>query len=228
MLKMRKNIIIITLLYFIMVYFKDIKYNKHIFLYHGDIYKNMKTVTYTNKNFIGLSLKFNNSNHILHDITNPYDLFDNSVDIVQSEDTLEHIEYYKLVDCINEIYRVLKPNGLFRLSLPDYDCDILYNRSLKDNIGNIYFDKLGGGNYDYNNKKVINGGHLWFPTYTNVKNLLDKTKFNNINYLHYYDNKKPILNEINYNYGYIHRTPDNDNRVKNPRRPLSLVVDLKK
>ena len=62
-----------------MVYFKDIKYNKHIFLYHGDIYKHMKTVTYTNKNFIGLSLKFNNSNHILHDITKAYDLLDNNL-----------------------------------------------------------------------------------------------------------------------------------------------------
>ena len=212
-----------------MVYFRDIKYNKNIFLYQGDIYKYMKTVTYTGINFIGLSLNFNNNNHILHDITKPYDLLDNSVDIVQSEDTLEHIEYDKLVDCINEVYRILKPNGLFRLSLPDYDCDVLYNRSLKDENGKLYFDKLGGGAYDYNNKKVINGGHLWFPTYKNVKELLDKTNFNNINYLHYYDDeKKPILKEINYKLGYIHRTPDFDPRVQNPKRPLSLVVDLRK
>lgn len=52
------------------------------------------------------------------------DLSDNSVDIYQSEDVFEHIEYQTIPSIFNEIYRVLKPNGLFRLSMPDYRCDI--------------------------------------------------------------------------------------------------------
>ena len=90
---------------------------------------------------------------------------------------MEHIEYSELKDTINELHRILKPGGLFRLSLPSYECDILYNRSIKDEKGNIIFDSLGGGSYDYLNKKVIEGGHVWFPTYTSVKHLLSSTNF---------------------------------------------------
>jgi len=159
------------------------------------------------------------------------DLYDNSVDIYQSEDVFEHIEYNELCNVINEIYRVLKPEGLFRFSMPDYRCDVLYNRSEKNEKNEIIFDPNGGGNYDYENKKVINGGHLWFPRYESVKSLLDKTKFekNKINFLHYYDeNNNPITKIIEYSKGYIHRTPDHDNRVSNPYRPMSIVVDCYK
>ena len=34
--------------------------------------------------------------------------------------------------------------------------------------------------------------------------------------------------EIDYQKGYISRTPDNDERVMNPRRPLSIVLDAYK
>ncbi len=131
---------------------------------------------------------------------------------------------------INDIYRCLKPNGLFRLSVPDYNCDNLYKRTMKDKDGNLMFDMGGGGYYDYEEKKVKGGGHVWFPTYMKVKSLLEKTKFKKINFLHYYDeNKKPVINKIDYSFGYIKRTPDNDKRVKKPfKRPLSIVVDCYK
>lgn len=209
--------------------FEDIKYKKNIFLYCGDL--QVTSLTKTGINFIGLSLHRNDRYHINHDITKKIDLLDNSVDIVQSEDVMEHIEYDLLPSCINDIYRILKPGGLFRLSMPDYCCDVLYNRSVKDKNGNIIFDAGGGGNYDEINKKVINGGHLWFPKYKLVKELIEKTNFENdkVEFLHYYDNeKKPILKNINYKMGYIRRTPDNDERVMNPRRPMSIVLDCYK
>lgn len=111
-------------------------------LYLGDLV--IQRRDYTNKNFIGLSLNKSDNFHIKHDILNKLLINDNSVDIVQSEDVMEHIEYNMLKTCINDIYRVLKPNGLFRLSLPDYKCDVLYNRSVKDCNGNIIFDEGGG------------------------------------------------------------------------------------
>ena len=131
---------------------------------------------------------------------------------------MEHIEYNILKNTINDIYRILKPGGLFRLSIPDYKCDVLYNRSEKDNNGNIIFDQGGGGEYDRVNKKVIKGGHVWFPVFSSVKLLLESSNFLNdkINYLHYYDdNNNPITNNIDYNKGFISRTPDFDDRVKN-------------
>jgi|TARA_B110000116_G_scaffold268454_1_gene282541 SAM-dependent methyltransferase len=209
--------------------FKDIINNDHIYLYCGDLSKQRRN--YTNIPFIGLSLNNNLGYHIKHDITKPFLLRDNSVDIVQSEDVMEHIEYNMLRKTINEIFRILKPGGLFRLSMPDYKCDILYNRSEKDKNGNIIFDKNGGGRYDNINKKVVLGGHVWFPNYSSVKSLLDSTNFSSskLHYLHYYDNNNnPITNKIDYSKGYISRTPDHDNRVKNPYRPMSIVVDCYK
>ena len=208
------------------MYFSDIKYKENIYLYAGDCINNISQYP-----FIGLSLQCNNNTNIQHNILNKMDLFDNSVDIYQSEDVFEHIEYDKLKDVINEIYRVLKPGGLFRLSIPDYRCDILYNRSEKNDDNKIIFDKGGGGDYDYENKKVINGGHVWFPKYELVKSLLDKTSFeqNKINFLHYYDiNNNSINKVIDYSKGYIIRTPDNDKMVNYPYRTMSIVVDCYK
>ena len=140
------------------------------------------------------------------------------------------IPFNLLKNSINEIYRILKPDGLFRLSLPDYRCDILDNRCEKDNQGNIIFDKGGGGTYDRNNNKIINGT-LWFPKYEKVLSLLESTNFNNdkIRFLHYYgENNNRILNSIDYSKGFISRTPDHDRRVQQPRRPMSIVVDCVK
>jgi predicted SAM-dependent methyltransferase len=209
--------------------FSDIYNNKTIYLYLGDIEKQRSI--YTGKEFIGLSLRRDNDMHVRHDVTKPYDLKDDSVDIVQSEDVMEHIEYAECKDCINEIYRVLKPGGLFRLSMPTYECDVLYNRSLQGRHGKIIFDPDGGGSYDYVNKKVTNGGHVWFPTYASVKEMLLSTNFkeDKINFLHYYDSENnPIIHQINYSLGFIERTPDHDIRAQNPKRPLSIVVDCRK
>ena len=53
---------------------------------------------------------------------------------------------------------------------------------------------------------------------------MEKVKF-----LHYYDiDNNPVINDIDYTKGHIHRTPDNDKRVQNPLRPMSIVVDAYK
>jgi SAM-dependent methyltransferase len=209
--------------------FSDIKNNHKIYLYAGDM--DIDRITKTNKNFIGLSLTNSNNYHIKHDVTKPIELNDNTVDIYQSEDVFEHIEYLQLNTIFNEIYRVLKPGGLFRLSIPDYKCDILQNRSLKDACGNIFHDPGGGGNYDFLNNKVINGGHVWFPNFNLVYYIFEKSNFNieKVHFLHYYDSSNnAIVKTIDYNMGYISRTPDNDSRVKEPYRPMSIVVDCYK
>jgi len=92
----------------------------------------------------GLSLRQKNDNHIKHDVTKRHPFKDNSVNSYQSEDVFEHIEYDKIADIINDIYRILKPGGLFRLSLPDYRCDVLRKRSIYED-GEIVYDPFGGG-----------------------------------------------------------------------------------
>jgi predicted SAM-dependent methyltransferase len=202
--------------------FVDLSARQSIFLYAGDVPKNEKYCRY-----IGLSLSQSNSNHIKHDVTKPLPLADDCVDIYQSEDVFEHIETAILPDIINEIFRVLKPGGTLRLSLPDYRCDILYERSLTDANGKLIYDPGGGGKYV--DGKVINGGHVWFPIYEDMKSILDKTLFKQVFFYHYYDESgNPITKDIDYSFGHIMRTPDHDDRVKNPYRPMSIVVDCRK
>lgn len=176
--------------------------------------------------WIGLSLTQQNNRHIQHDITLPFPLPDNWVSSFQAEDVFEHIPYERLVPVVNEIFRVLKPGALFRLSVPDYGCDVLRERSEKDPLGNIVFDPGGGGTPE-------DPGHVWFPRIENVYRLLEKTHFfsnGEIEFLQYWnmDNFTFVAKPIDYSQGVVRRTPDFDERVKNPYRPMSLVVDLRK
>jgi len=206
--------------------FNDLRDLEQIFLYAGDL----RGINRRSKPFVGLSIreeaKWWNPFHISHDVTKAMDLPDNCVDIYQSEDVFEHIPKEELIDVINEIYRVLKPGGFFRLSIPDYRSELVYERSRKDEYGIPYFDPGGGGHYDEENKKVTGGGHVWFPLFETTVALLQSTEFTKIEFLHYYDILgRPILRDIDYSQCFVKRTPDYDDRVKDPRMPLSIVVD---
>ena len=202
-----------------MVSFNDLLSRNEIYLYPGDV---PQSGLY--EKFVGLSLTQANSQHIKHDVTKNLLLKDSCVDIYQSEDVFEHIELEKLITAINEIYKVLKPGGIFRLSLPDYQCDILHNRTQKNEDGELLFDSGGGG--DFIDGKVVNGGHVWFPQYMSVKTLLEETRFKEIKFHHYYnEDGKAVTNAIDYSVGHVKRTPDHDERVKEPYRPMSIVVD---
>lgn len=187
-------------------------------LYAGDIPENDKY-----DGWIGLSITKCDHRHVWHDITKTFPLAENTVDAFQAEDVFEHISYDKLLPVLNEIFRVLKPGGTFRLSVPDYGCDVLSGRSLKDGSGNIVFDPGGGGT-------VEKPGHVWFPRFDSVRKLLEQTDFCNsgsIEYLHYFNmDGSFVVKPIDYSKGYVGRTPDFDERVSDPYRPMSIVVDL--
>lgn len=204
--------------------FDDIRDREYIFLYAGDIPRKKE---YDRNGIAGLSIRRSDWRTIKHDICQGYPLPAGSVDAYQAEDVFEHIEYGRLTDVINEIYRVLKPGGYFRLSVPDYGCDILYNRTMKDDKGNLVFDRGGGGTYE--DGQVRNGGHVWFPSYEKVLALIRESDFKNYEFYHYYDVEgNSVTKKIDYSKGYIQRTPDHDDRVRDPYRAMSLVVDLYK
>jgi SAM-dependent methyltransferase len=182
------------------------------------------------RSHFGLTPFFPSMRNIPHDICSPIPLLDASVDVYQSEDVFEHVPYEKLPAVFDDIYRVLKPGSLFRLSVPDYGSDLHRERSLRDGDGNIVFDPGGGGGFE--NGEVVGGGHVWFPTYENVQDLFANSRFSRegkVRVLH--ATKGPndfILEPIDYSLGYVQRTPDNDHRARAPRRPLSIVVDAYK
>jgi predicted SAM-dependent methyltransferase len=189
-------------------------------LYAGDIPSRAEY-----QGLIGLSITRADDRHLRHDITRPMPLPDDTVDSFQAEDVFEHIDYEELPAVIDEIFRVLRPGATLRLSVPDYRCDVLLARSTKDAAGRVVFDPGGGGTRE-------RPGHVWFPEIAQVSALLGRTKFataGTIDFLHHYNvDGSFVLEPIDHAKGTVLRTPDFDTRVQNPRRPLSLVVDLTK
>ncbi|MCB1724175.1 MAG: methyltransferase domain-containing protein [Gammaproteobacteria bacterium] len=202
--------------------FEQLRKQDQIYLYAGDVPSDIHY-----KGRIGLSLTQSNRQHIHHDVTARLPLPDACVDVYQSEDVFEHIEPTRLPAVINEIYRVLKPGGILRLSMPDYGCDILQARTLKNDCGEPVFDPGGGGSYE--NGVVVGGGHVWFPQYESVSAIIDATQFTDVTFYHYYDaSGQSITKPIDYTIGYVMRTPDHDSRVRNPYRAMSIVLDCRK
>lgn len=203
-----------------------VKAERSLKLYAGKLRRSLPQY-YTH---FGITPFFPSTRNISHDVSQPMPLPDASVDVYQSEDVFEHVPLEALPALFDEIYRVLKPGGLFRLSVPDYGCELYRDRSLKDAQGNIVFDPGGGGQFQ--DGKIVNGGHLWFPTYKVVQSLFVDSRFSRegkFRILHATITPKvPVLEPIDYNLGYVQRTPDNDVRAREPRRPLSIVVDAYK
>lgn len=179
--------------------------------------------------FVGLTPFAPSANNIEHDLNVKFPIPDGCIDKFQSQDVFEHIEYEKLPSIINEIYRVLKPGGVFRLSVPDYRCSVYRERSRTDSSGKLIFDPGGGGAFQ--DGQVIQGGHLWFPDREKVQALFDATAFGSapgarIRFLHYNAaNGQAVLEPIDYSLGYIKRTPDHDSRAAGRRQAISIVVD---
>ncbi len=172
---------------------------------------------------VGLSEHAGDERHIRHDVRTPFPIPSESTDSFQSEDVFEHIAYDQLIQVFDEVWRILKAGGLFRLSVPDYRCDLLIARSIKAPGGRIVFDPGGGGT-------LQKPGHVWFPVFETVRELVRGSRFGDAgyaNFLHYFDEDgRPVTNPVDYRFGMVHRTPDYDNRVCSPRRPMSLIVDL--
>ncbi|MGE3333102.1 MAG: hypothetical protein AB7I36_05620 [Rhodospirillaceae bacterium] len=192
-------------------------------LYAGDLLSGAPQY----RTHIGLTLNQANQRNIAHDLTRPMPIRAERIAVYQAEDVFEHIAYDAIDPIFADIYRVLRRGGLFRFSVPDYRCDILRGRSLFNDAGDIVFDPGGGGTFD--NGRVVDGGHVWFPVYESVKTLFDRSPFaqqGTIRMLHYIQSDgDSIMNPIDYSLGFVKRTPDHDPRVANPRRVMSIVVD---
>lgn len=198
--------------------FDKIKFEKPVRLYAGNIYDDLRMIddcTY------GLSINGPDIKHIHHDITKPYPIPDSCVDFYEAEDVFEHIPFEDIPKVLNEIWRILKPDALFRLSMPDYGRPDIYDCGVMTDLeGKILYDPSGGV---YENGKVIGGGHVWFPTYEKVRNILESSKFDCFDFLCFYDeNGKLNMKNIDYTKGHVHR-------VETPIYGIgTMIIDLYK
>lgn len=89
-----------------------------------------------------------------------YDIFslpfeDNSVDEIIADALLEHLSFKEEPKFLFEMYRVLKPNGKFILSVPDFESACKAWLSAKDDWKDFYDDS----------GDAISSNH-WFGTYS--------------------------------------------------------------
>jgi len=88
--------------------------------------------------------------HILiHDLTKQFPWKDNSVNIIYSSHTLEHFSKQEGLSFLKECYRVLKPDGVIRILVPDlkylvncYESGLVSADDFLDTLG-VKYDNRG-------------------------------------------------------------------------------------
>lgn len=206
------------------------------FLYFGNLPRDERQ--YASGLFIGLALNPKHDREIRHDAREPLPVADNSVERIQSQDVFEHIAYDELPPILDDIMRVLKPGGRFRLSLPDYNSPFLLSRCAFDEAGRILCDLRMGGSvrYDRTSKgrlvQFADGGnaHLWFPTYDAVQALVQRSALRHCREIQWWqgfqDRTTAMIRDIPELDMWVKRAAPHDRRAGG--KPVSLVVDFVK
>ena len=203
-------------------------------LYFGSIFPHEKQ--FSTGNFVGLGLSRKFDQDIVHNAYDPFPIASGSVQKIQSQDVFEHLEFTRIPMILNEVYRVLAPGGVFRLSVPDYRSSVLRSRSVYDENGEVIADLMMGGSVSYDsvsNRRVTSfiktgDAHVWFPTIETVKMLVSMSDIHSsskIIYYHYYaEDGEIVCNPFPDDEMPIMRAPPFDMRANG--LPISIIVDF--
>ena len=143
---------------------------------------------------------------------------ENQFDFCFNEHMIEHIEINEADILINEIYKILKPGGVLRLSTPNFEFLVkIYQNTIGD-IGKEYIkwskENFLPQHYQEEAIYVVNNfvrdwGHKFIHNYSSIKKLLENAGFTKIN-----------INEISKsNYNDLQNI---DNIKRMPRKFLAL------
>lgn len=209
---------------------------KNLYLYYGALGKEERQ--YGIGNFIGLTLHPQHEREIKHDALDRLPFPDGAVQKIQVQDVFEHLPRERIPSVLDEIYRVLASEGVFRLSMPDYRSPLLKKRSVYDSTGRILADLMVGGtvSYDADTEGVVprftsdGNAHVWFPTYEGVLELIANSTIrfcSEIRFYHYFiDDVRYVCDPFPENEMHVMRAPPYDDRAGG--KPISIVVDFRK
>ncbi len=203
------------------------------YVYFGNLFPNEPQ--YKSGKFCGLALTPRFDRDIPHDARSPMQFEAGSISGFQSQDVFEHIEFEKIPAILDDIYRCLRPGGLFRLSVPDYRSPLLKERSVYDHKGRVVLDTFMGGSVGpgpdgkLQVRMPTDGrAHLWHPTVETVREAIlasDIRKCSTIDFLHYWKSDDEwVAKPIDQSLMPVSRIPPHDMRADG--RPISLVVDF--
>ena len=173
-------------------------------------------------NLFALSINKHDDKHIIHDINNHYPLPDCSIASYEAECVFEYIEYDKLQDVVNEIWRILKPDGTLRICLPDYNSKYLKNRTMMDDEGVLLFDAGCGGYIDADGFK--RDSSFFFPTRDVIDSILVDSRFSCIEWLCFFSDDGVIhRKKMDESRGFVQRVMG-----RNDEDIYCMVVDCRK
>lgn len=111
--------------------------------------------------------------HYVRAIDNLAPFRDNSVDLVYACHCLEHFSYRQISKVLAEWFRVLKQDGILRISVPDFDLLLNIYRENNNDINTIISPLMGGQDYKFN-------FHMTVFNKSNLENFLKSTGFRQI------------------------------------------------
>lgn len=88
--------------------------------------------------------------HFVRSITDLSIFAAESVDLIYASHCLEHIQHGKLAAVLGEWRRVLKPGGILRLSVPDFDLIVAAYEATGRDADWIMEPLMGGQDYEHN------------------------------------------------------------------------------
>ena len=128
---------------------------------NGDVFIHLGCGEINSPEFINVDSRPLLHVHHVHDAQSLPFFSDNFADLIYVSHTLEHIPMEDVVDVLKEWQRVLKPGGILRISVPDFDQIINIYHSNNRSIETIWRPLLGGQEYPENyhfsvfNKKYL-------------------------------------------------------------------------
>lgn len=130
---------------------------------------------------------------VSHDLTRPIPLADGTVDRFLSEHFLEHLDREAIAFVLAECHRLLRPGGLARLAVPDYQ-----------HPRNRFCLALG--------RDPRRDNHRTLTTFALCRDLVATSPFRTGEFHQYWDGDRFVHGPIDYGLGYVRRTPENDVR----------------
>ena len=111
--------------------------------------------------------------HYVRDVCDLSIFSDNYADLVYASHVLEHIRRAAMRRTLWEWRRIIKPGGLLRLSVPDFDALVTIYQTCGNDIDSIADPLMGGQDYDQNvHYSVFNSEYL--------TRLLKEARFQNV------------------------------------------------
>lgn len=117
---------------------------------NGAVYLNLGCGTKTHPAFVNVDARADRHIHYVRPIDDLTPFASNSVDLVYASHCLEHFGHHHTARILAEWFRVLKPGGILRLGVPDFDQLLAAYRRSNDDMASILYYLMGYQSYPLN------------------------------------------------------------------------------